>query len=121
MNDSITVRPTSTANYTVTGTSNGCSASATATVTVNNCSTGIANAKNQVSVYPNPAASQFNIQLSENGTALSVFDLSGKKLFTRNVNGLQAHLDLSSYPDGIYLLEITSGSGSIHKKIVKQN
>lgn len=120
-NDSITVFPSTTANYTVTGTSNGCSATATATVTVTNCTTGVLDVKSQLSIYPNPGAAQFNVQLNETGNVISVFDLSGKKLFARNITGMQTVVDLGAYPDGIYLLEVTGGSGTLHKKIVKQN
>lgn len=72
-----------------------------------------------VKLYPNPNNGQFQIQLgnSETTADVVVYDLTGKKVFGKNVADNEA-IDLGNVQKGMYLVSITSGSTVSTKKIV---
>lgn len=75
-----------------------------------------------ISIYPNPSSGIFNIQWNDNRSFdYKIFDVSGKLIQNRIDNkGLQHQIELSSAASGIYFLEITSGTGSVTKKLMKK-
>jgi photosystem II stability/assembly factor-like uncharacterized protein len=71
-------------------------------------------------VYPNPASSIVNLQTEGlDSYTLKVTDLSGKVMLTKEFNGVENSLDISSYATGVYFFEINSGSQSETIKIMK--
>lgn len=71
-----------------------------------------------VAVYPNPANSIFNIQLTESASASVVlYDLSGRKVLQQNITGFGA-IDITSYSKGAYMMEISSGNQRTVKRVV---
>lgn len=71
-------------------------------------------------VYPNPASSLVNLQTEGlDSYTLKVTDLSGKVMVTREFNGVENTLDISSYASGVYFFEINSGNKSETIKIIK--
>jgi len=72
------------------------------------------------SVYPNPAHAQTIIQLNKvtNGTSLKLENVLGQVLLSRPVTDMQTQLDLSSYPDGVYLIEVKQNDKRAVKQIV---
>ncbi len=91
--------------------------------TIVQSSVGLAENKNNLkfNVYPNPFNSDMNIVLALNNesTKANVLDVTGKVIYSQEVNGLQANLDLNSLQSGIYFLEISSGDNKSVKKIIK--
>ena len=77
----------------------------------------------QVSLYPNPTASQLNIELTleaADGITISVFNLMGTLLANEDLGEIQhskLQLDLSSLENGIYLVQITGSKGTVNRKI----
>jgi hypothetical protein len=71
-------------------------------------------------IYPNPANNVVNILSGETMAALQIFDLTGKTIYTnQNVNAELAHVDVSTFPPGIYILKISNKNGvSTTEKIV---
>ncbi len=71
----------------------------------------------KLTVLPNPSTAVFTLEIQSviNGEAeLSVFDLTGKKIYGEAIsvskNRLQFHeFDLGAYPKGVYLLQIRNG------------
>jgi hypothetical protein len=64
-----------------------------------------------ISVFPNPGKSVFSIfsETMLTGTELSLYNVHGKKVLTRNAgDGQQFTLQTGELPAGIYLLSITS-------------
>ncbi len=67
-----------------------------------------------IKVYPNPASTQVNVDLSDvSGSlqTLAIYDMSGRMVSSKNYNGL-AHnnietMDISSLSSGMYLVEVT--------------
>jgi hypothetical protein len=83
--------------------------------------------KPTMGIYPNPTADLVIIQLVgvvESSQAwLSVYDLAGKQLlsldWSKYINSNHT-LDLSAYPDGMYLVQVKTGSEVLTEKVVKQ-
>src|SRR5258706_872613 len=62
-----------------------------------------------IEIFPNPASSKlllsgFNGNFS--GAEILVLDLSGRKIFSEKISSSQNEIDVSSLPNGIYLLEL---------------
>ncbi len=75
-----------------------------------------------VSLYPNPTDDFVTIKLEgrTDGYSYQVSDLAGRILQTNNIVNGSALVDLSSYSDGIYLINIRGGSGQFTSHIIKQ-
>jgi len=80
-----------------------------------------------VAVFPNPAVNQLTVQLSGNifsRFTISLLNTMGTVLqeneYASNDNLFKTSVDLSAYPPGIYLLQITNGTQIVTKKIVKK-
>jgi hypothetical protein len=78
-----------------------------------------------ISLYPNPTTGQVTIEIKnyESGiTNVEVYNILGQKVYSRSViRNSQFVIDLSTQPDGIYLIRILDGSGNLlsQKKLVK--
>jgi environmental stress-induced protein Ves len=79
-----------------------------------------ATAANGVSVYPNPASGTVVVSSRENITQVTLFNVMGQQLLLVTPNAPEATLDLSPYPDGIYLLNVFSAGGTSVVKVIKQ-
>ena len=73
-----------------------------------------------VSIYPNPSTGVFNIKMK--GIVdynLDIYDLTGKVIYSKiNINENDSKIDLSNYAKGLYLIKITSMTGSVTKKLL---
>ena len=71
-------------------------------------------------VYPNPANNQVEIDLPKDFrlSQVQLYSIQGSLLWqTTNQNELK--IDVSNYPEGIYLLRVVNQKGeSAHKKII---
>lgn len=75
-----------------------------------------------VSLYPNPTASQFTVELPKAVKAeIRVFDISGKLLIFENPKSISNKLTLnvSSLSKGTYFVRINSEEGTATKKLLK--
>ena len=81
---------------------------------------------NVFQAYPNPSKGLLVVEYngkSANTIALNIFDVNGKKVFTKNEkslsnNGNQYKLDLHGLPTGSYVLEMVNGAESKQTKFV---
>jgi hypothetical protein len=90
-----------------------------------------ATSKINLSVRPNPAADGvFEVQfelLQDADIRMRITDISGRELFavteTAAAKGLKSmNVNLSEYPAGIYLMELSAGSGNIsYTKLISQS
>ena len=75
---------------------------------------------NSVTVYPNPTSGVVQIENGEwRMENVEVYDAYGKLLFTVEVNGNAAALDLTGYAKGIYFVKVTTDNGVVTKRVVK--
>ena len=80
-----------------------------------------------VSVYPNPFISNIKVALTSKETAIAGFRIlsfEGKEILNRNMSVQQGDNiivlnDVGILPKGLYVLEVTTASGKIIKKIEK--
>ena len=78
---------------------------------------------NKIGIYPNPSNSIFNVALGKViPNAIEVFDISGKILLSQkdfqNI-GNEMQLNLTNASNGVYFVKITTETGSLIKKIIK--
>ena len=63
-----------------------------------------------VAIYPNPNLGQFNLAVSKANGTVEVYNLIGAKVYQAEVRGLEAQIDLSAQPKGLYILKYYSGN-----------
>jgi hypothetical protein len=70
--------------------------------------TGIANqSANSVQVYPNPANSVVNINISQSQYInFEIYSMIGSMIYSGNISGGQFKLDISAYERGVYFLKL---------------
>ena len=61
-----------------------------------------------------------NILKAPKKSSFSVYDLSGKKLQSGVINSAQEAVSLSSYTNGIYIIEVKTDKDVISKKVIKE-
>ncbi len=79
-------------------------------------------ALNDFKISPNPSKSKITISLP-NGAAnvkLDVFDVLGKKIMTKSLSSISSTFDVSKWNTGVYLMRVSSDSGTQTKRFVKQ-
>jgi hypothetical protein len=112
---SITVSPTTTTDYLVTYTFNGCSSETTATVDL---TAGITNQTNYViSIYPNPAQSILTLRVDEKiiGNFYVIIDSQGRILKRETIESTIQDIAISDFRNGLYTIQI----GSSNFKFIK--
>jgi hypothetical protein len=72
----------------------------------------------EVTIYPNPCNNLLNIQTSSAVNTVMIFDLQGQLKMTSTP--LNNQIDLSGLANGMYIVQVTTASGSAHRTIVKQ-
>lgn len=78
-------------------------------------------AVNNLSVYPNPTQNQWNFTV--NGMAidqLAIVDVTGKTVFSSEINASEAMVDASGYAPGMYFAKLTSGTAVKTVKLIKK-
>ncbi len=72
-------------------------------------------------IYPNPAVDFVNIELAEKAESIRLYDLSGRVLQNISTNqSKNLKLDLSRFPAGIYLIQISGSDFIANGKIILQ-
>lgn len=72
-----------------------------------------------ISVYPNPGKGQFKFKGLEQNAFFTISDLNGKILLNGHINSDQT-LDLSSFQNGLYFINLQSKSFTETIRIIKQ-
>ena len=69
----------------------------------------------KLSIYPNPATNfvvVYNYS-SEAGRIIELYDVKGRKVKQQAANGVATRMETSELPSGMYVLRITTASGTI--------
>lgn len=116
-----TISPSTTASYSVTGTSAlGCSRSAVITISVNFC-TGVAETQaaqtEHFELFPNPARENVTLKTNTGGHA-TFYNLQGKQVAEAELAIGETALALAQLPAGYYLVRFVSNSGQEKRQVV---
>ena len=116
----VTANPAETTTYTVTGTTDGCSAYGTVIITVDPCA-GIEDiTSSALTIYPNPVENTLFIQNNGDFTIIStsILDLSGRIIET--YVGFTTAISTSKLESGNYLLLIQHENGTSVQSFTKK-
>ena len=73
----------------------------------------------RISLYPNPITDGIFINGLKGMGILTLSDLSGKILFTKQITGNE-NISANTLPKGVYILRITTADGIIVRKVIKK-
>jgi len=96
----------------------------TQTIFSENCATFLNVSTNtidySINLFPNPAKDQLTIELKV-PSQLTVMNLLGELVLRTNLNAGNNTVDVSSYPSGVYLIQVTNEDGSVNQtKFIKE-
>jgi len=76
----------------------------------------------QFSVFPNPSSGVFYVSMPDglNRTTLTLTDINGKLLVSREVSSPVSVIDASEFSKGVYILTLQSAEGRATRKIVME-
>lgn len=71
--------------------------------------------------YPNPTSGQVNI-MSQSTTMskVEVFNISGQRLLSKQLNGMETQVDISQFPTGAYFFKLQFDGAEANFKILKK-
>ncbi|MFT3795963.1 T9SS type A sorting domain-containing protein [Flavobacterium sp.] len=70
--------------------------------------------------YPNPVKDVLNISYKAEISTVSVFNLLGQQVLNKSVHANESQIDMSSLPNGAYMVKVASGEQTKTIKVVKQ-
>ncbi|CAG5078225.1 T9SS type A sorting domain-containing protein [Parvicella tangerina] len=73
----------------------------------------------QISLYPNPVSSTVFIESLSEIKSINIYNIQGQLLKSAITSGKNVSLDFSNYAKGLYVLSITTDTGTIQKKVQK--
>ena len=74
----------------------------------------------QLEIYPNPSNGEFTIESTSKIESIKVFNILGETIYQTAKDNLQATINLSSQPKGIYFVQVKTEKGILNRKIVIQ-
>ena len=79
-------------------------------------------AENDFTISPNPATTKLNINLKtiQPNTHLTIIDVLGKKVLSKELSELETSIDVSRWNAGVYLVRISNDKETQTKRFVKQ-
>jgi PKD repeat protein len=107
----------------ITTNASGSSTAITKTITINTC-TGIEElTSEQISIYPNPANDYITISIDNSieFATISLIDVLGKEIMSRNVTQSTSQLNLSGISNGIYSLKLKDEHNHSFTKLIVVN
>lgn len=73
-----------------------------------------------LSIYPNPATSNLNINASKLIKSIQIYNILGQQVFTVNPNSLNVTIDVMSLNSGSYILKVTVESDTKAIRFIKK-
>ncbi|QBN20405.1 T9SS type A sorting domain-containing protein [Flavobacterium nackdongense] len=74
---------------------------------------------NKVSLYPNPASREFKVTSVHNIDKITIFNTLGQKMLESRPNKVEASVDVSSFANGLYLIQVDADGNSMTQKLMK--
>jgi len=76
----------------------------------------ISNKIQQIKIYPNPANNKITVQTTQI-TEVKIFDMLGKQILSTKAN----EIDISSFNDGVYFIQVQTNQSTTTQKIIVQH
>ena len=76
--------------------------------------------ENEFFIYPNPANNFIDIETEFKNYSISVFDNMGKLILKEETNQNETRIDISSFSNGIYFIQLQSNGKLLSKKFIKE-
>lgn len=77
----------------------------------------------RITIYPNPTKGQFSVEITGSAipdkSSISIYNLQGSVIYQKDEPDILNEIDLSSQPNGIYMLRIKIDSETSTWKIIK--
>lgn len=74
--------------------------------------------ENGTTIYPNPAQTVCTISAEKGATAIDIFDLSGRLVFTNTTPNSVNTVPVSTLSSGVYMVRVSYESTAINRKLV---
>jgi len=72
-------------------------------------------------VYPNPTNGVFAIELDDNTKyVVAINNVLGQTVYSTTTNGMNTHIDLSSFDKGVYTVELKNKNAIYTEKVIVQ-
>jgi hypothetical protein len=83
---------------------------------------GIVTADNKSSILisPNPAADMITINSETTNAEINIFSIDGKNIYTGIVNNIKQNIDVSSFENGLYIIELKAEGKVNRSKFIKE-
>lgn len=75
--------------------------------------------ENQISIYPNPVTDHMMISVPQRGI-MTIYSLSGKQIFVRNMNPGITTLSTDGFMNGVYVVKLTTADGTASIRFIKK-
>jgi hypothetical protein len=72
-----------------------------------------------IEVYPNPATNNIIVEVPQ-GSEIEILNIQGQMINSVETNTNKVNIDISSFPKGMYILEVKTLTGSEVRKFVKE-
>jgi hypothetical protein len=107
--------------YYATQTLGNCSSSAVLAVTINLTLGNDSFDSKSFTYYPNHVKDNLNLSHSSILTTVKVFNMLGQELISKKLNATSGIINMSSFADGYYLIEVNTEEASKIFKVIKSN
>ncbi|MDR6843354.1 T9SS type A sorting domain-containing protein [Flavobacterium granuli] len=112
--------PMKLGSYAVEVTKNGCSATSPCSE-INVLGTNDFEIQNSFRLSPNPTKDFITIEVNSFDNAkLSVFDMTGHFIFSKELKDISTTLNISNLSVGVYMFRVSNESGTVNKKVIKK-
>ena len=74
---------------------------------------------NSITLYPNPANKEINIQSDNIINSIEIFNSLGQKVYQEKTKSKERRIDINSLSKGIYIIGANTDKGYIKKKLIK--
>ena len=75
---------------------------------------------NKVEIYPNPSSKEININSQYIINSIEILSTLGQRVYKEKINTTNKTIDISALNKGIYIIELKTEKGVIHRKFIKE-
>lgn len=74
----------------------------------------------EVNIYPNPASNQLTVEANETIQKVSIYNLIGQEVLTKNPKSTKTVLQINELPNGVYIVSTTIDGKDSTSKFIKE-